>query len=298
MVLLSNASRGKCICLLAVIAFLYLFFGMDRAINIYDEGLVIYGADRVASGDILHRDFYCNYGPAQFYILAAFFKLFSASVLVERLWDTAIRSAIAGVIFLLVDKVASRKAALMASVVSIIWLCSFKFYGYPVFPALLFAIISVYFILPVFNGQSIYSSLFISGISLGVLTLFRYDIGLSTCAVESAVLLAHNLASARKCRFWARITPFIILWGGWGLVFLPVAAAYLRVASFADFYHDVVYFPSRYYAAMRSLPFPTLKTLNSHNILIYFPVLSWIASTIIITTASDTRPADSEKFTG
>ena len=43
-------------------------------------------------GDIPYRDFYANYGPAQFYALAVLFKVFGPSVVVERLWDLLIRS--------------------------------------------------------------------------------------------------------------------------------------------------------------------------------------------------------------
>jgi hypothetical protein len=46
---------------------------------------------RVADGEIPHRDFYADYGPAQFYVLAGLFKLFAPSILGECLWDTLVR---------------------------------------------------------------------------------------------------------------------------------------------------------------------------------------------------------------
>lgn len=77
-------------------AFLFLIATMDRFAYPYDEGLILVGATRVLSDDIPYRDFYSIYGPGQFYVLAALFKVFGPSVLVERLWDFLVRSCVEG----------------------------------------------------------------------------------------------------------------------------------------------------------------------------------------------------------
>src|SRR3977135_674334 len=73
---------------------LLLTFGMDRHIGVYDEGVILTGAMRVAAGEVPHRDFYANYGPAQFYLLAALFKCFGQYALIERAFDVLIRAGI------------------------------------------------------------------------------------------------------------------------------------------------------------------------------------------------------------
>ena len=50
-------------------SFLILFFGMSRHPIVYDEGLILTAAMWVAAGQLPHRDFYANYGPAQFYLI-------------------------------------------------------------------------------------------------------------------------------------------------------------------------------------------------------------------------------------
>jgi hypothetical protein len=60
-------------------AFLFLVATMNRSVTPYDEGLILFGSTRVLSGDIPYRDFYANYGPGQFYVLAALFKVFGPS---------------------------------------------------------------------------------------------------------------------------------------------------------------------------------------------------------------------------
>ena len=70
-----------------VLSYLFLFLFMTRYPGWYDEGIIVTDAMRVASGQIPRRDFYVNYGPAQFYLLAGLFKAFGQSLLVERLYD-------------------------------------------------------------------------------------------------------------------------------------------------------------------------------------------------------------------
>jgi hypothetical protein len=74
-------------------SFVFLAIAINREVNVYDEALILVGASRFATGAILHRDFYANYGPAQFYASAGLFKMFGTSVLVERAWDTMVVAA-------------------------------------------------------------------------------------------------------------------------------------------------------------------------------------------------------------
>jgi len=50
-----------------LITFIVLFLGMTRIPNLYDESIVLTGATRVLAGQVIHRDFYANYGPGQFH---------------------------------------------------------------------------------------------------------------------------------------------------------------------------------------------------------------------------------------
>ncbi len=52
------------LCLVLLVSFAFLFASMSRAVKVYDEGLVLFGALRVSYGDVPYRDFYANYGPA------------------------------------------------------------------------------------------------------------------------------------------------------------------------------------------------------------------------------------------
>jgi hypothetical protein len=278
---LQHKSVRSIIIFLGVVSLCYLVLGMNRGVNVYDEGLILFGAKRVGNGDIPHADFYCNYGPAQFYLLAGLFKVFSTSILVERVWDTIVRGAIVIMVFLVVEKHASRAAAIATSVISLIWLCTFGFYGYPVFPALLFSLISVHCLRKFFHGGENRRTLFYSGMSVGIITLFRYDLGFIVCVMESATLLAYCFLAGVSDRY-KTVKSVCVFWLGIAVIFLPVASAYLAFAPLDAFLYDMVYYPLEKYGSMRSLPFPVADALEGYNLLVYFPVIVWIIYLMVL----------------
>src|SRR5262249_48880510 len=101
------------------LAFAILVLGMDRDVNLYDEGLIATGASRIAAGAIPHRDFYTIYGPGQFYILALAFKFFGPSLLIERIWDLVIKSGIVCLVVSIAIRMMRRGIVTMVVVVCI-----------------------------------------------------------------------------------------------------------------------------------------------------------------------------------
>ena len=256
---------------------------MQRSINVYDEGLILFGAQRVLNGDIIHRDFYANYGPGQFYVLALLFKIFSPSVLVERIWDSGVRSAVVLLVFWFISQVSSRKLAWMTALASMVWLAALNFYASPMFPVIATTLASVVCLLPILNGSKSAWRLLAAGICAGAVGLFRYDMGLFVFSGEALVLGASVLSRTRRFRpaIWV-LLPF---GSGLALVALPVAGTYLATHVLGDMLLDVVLFPARSYAAMRSLPFPGLAALGSDPLEIgtYIPIaISAVAALAIL----------------
>ena len=107
---MASTSRWKSVALYALLfalSFLYISLGITRALNIYDEGLILFGAQRVVWGQVPYRDFWTVYSPGQFYALAGLFRLFGSSILVARLWDTLFRAALALASFTVVRRLSS-----------------------------------------------------------------------------------------------------------------------------------------------------------------------------------------------
>ena len=117
--------RGPIVSLFFVFLLSYciLFLGMSRRPHIYDEGLVLTAAMRVAGEQIPHRDFYANYGPAQFYLLAGLFKLFGeSSILVERLFDLLIKALLVTTVYGIALDYCRQLVAAVIAIVTVLWL--------------------------------------------------------------------------------------------------------------------------------------------------------------------------------
>ena len=77
--------------LLASLSLIWFFLLADLVpLSPYDEGLVVYGAQRVREGDVPYRDFWTLYAPGQLYVLAGLFEVFGASLLVERIYTNVV----------------------------------------------------------------------------------------------------------------------------------------------------------------------------------------------------------------
>jgi hypothetical protein len=271
---------------LFVCAALFLFVSMGRAVGVYDEGIVLLGALRVLVGDLIHRDFRANYGPGQFYVLAALFSAISPTVLVERAWDTAIRAGVALLCYLIAARLSSRVFAALAYLASLIWLAGFGFPGYPVFPALLFTLASIYLLLPLYEGRFVAPGILTAGIAAGCGALFRYDLGLAAATAQALVTLAflvsRPVAVQDRRQTSLKFTALYI--GGLAIPIVPVAAAYLLLGALGDFWFDVVG-GARYYAATRGLPFPSINITTVpglYSTAVYLPILIWAAATFCI----------------
>jgi hypothetical protein len=251
---------------------LLLALAMDRGLGVYDEGVILTGAMRVAAGEVPHRDFYANYGPGSFYVIAGLFKIFGQYALVERVCDVLVRAAIVTVCYALATRLARKSIALAAAAIVALWLFEIGLYGYPIFAFTLVSLVGAALIQPVLAGRVSSARLVGAGALVGVAALIRYDVG-PVLFVSLAALLAISSA-LRSGSVRQALSPLGLYTLGAAVVFLPVAAGYLAVAPLDAFMHDIVYFSIPNYARMRSLPFPgffeTVRSLG--KMAIYLPV--------------------------
>ncbi len=70
--------------MLALVTSTYYYLFVRVLWRLGDEGTLVYGAQRVVEGDLPYRDFFEVMGPASFYWLGLFFKLFGVHVAVAR----------------------------------------------------------------------------------------------------------------------------------------------------------------------------------------------------------------------
>jgi hypothetical protein len=243
--------------LIFLFSFAALLLLMDLRVGVYDEGILLTGGALVAEGAVPHRDFYANYGPAQFYILAALFDMGGPSFMAARVYDVLVRAAIVAVSFGLLAGRVSLLHALVGAGLCGLWLLSAGFYLYPTFPSLLLALVGTWLLVRP-SGAPQSGALVAAGAATGVVALFRYDVGFYVLAAH-AVALAYLAASGegRRGQKAARWFGWMLRYGlGTAATFLIPAALLLIAGAGPGFLHDTFDYPLRFYARMRSLPLP------------------------------------------
>ncbi len=236
----------------------------DRfAFNYYDEGVIAYGAQRLLQGDVPYRDFWVLYPPGQFLAIAALFKLFGSSLIVERAWDSALRAAIASLGYLITARLTPRRYALLTWAMSLLWLQAIRFYGYPLIPALLLTLVSIAFFIGFLQNRAIVRNLFMAGLFIGVLVAFRHDIASYVFLVEGLAIFAALLIDYRAARSGARpwrslLTAGAALCAGIAVAVLPLLVYLLASVPMTDLLEQLIVFPATVYPLVRSLPYPSI----------------------------------------
>lgn len=86
-----------------VIAFatIYFLLSFNHTLNTTDEGYLLHNIQKTANGQLPHRDFYDDYGPASYWLGAVMFKVFGTKILVIRLSMVVLKTFMALLVFLI-----------------------------------------------------------------------------------------------------------------------------------------------------------------------------------------------------
>ncbi len=251
---------------LAIAAVAYIQPGMYFYLNLYDEGIIVYGAQRVLQGDLPYRDFWTQYSPGQLYVLAGLFNAFGVTVMVERWWDVVIRSLLALTMLAVSARLSSWKLALPVWVLAVLWTQAYSFFGYPIFAGLMFAFASLYAMLRGFTSRR---WLFIAGVLLGLCFAFRHDMAIYLGAAqalslapatflhktnEGQSLLQRALTTVKSALPWA---------AGAALVVLPLIAYFAANVPLGELANQLFLFPLLEFPKVRDLPYPRLNWRGS-----------------------------------
>ncbi|PIE23228.1 MAG: hypothetical protein CSA62_08435 [Planctomycetota bacterium] len=225
---------------------------LKSAVNTYDEGMILTGAQRILNGDIPHRDFWTIYPFGQYLTLAFLFKVFGASILTERVYDLAIKSLLSTVIYGVGRNVGlSRKLALSAWGVALIYIGDTELPGYPVYAAILLIFISVYCFSRYLNDPR-RRYLFIAGIAVAVSSFYRHDLAGMT-AIAMIGTLALKMALEKKLD----LKSMLLLIGGILLAGLPVLIYLDRAVGLSPIVDQLLVSPMETFPKYRYLPYPT-----------------------------------------
>ncbi|GGH17361.1 hypothetical protein GCM10007036_18730 [Alsobacter metallidurans] len=256
------------------LTFAFLLATMPRDLNVFDEGIVLTNAMRMAAGELVHRDFYSSYGPAQYAIVAAVLGLFDGSFIAERIYDLAVKAAICTAVFSIGLRVCRLWVAGLASAVCAIMLAGSNSFLYPVFPCILLALAATSLLARPAIGQvgPLWPS-FGAGLCAGFAALFRYDAGFFLLAANGVgVAVVAVLSDPWPAALRRTLAIGLAYAVGAAVVFLPAAVAFLSASPLHPFVHDIFEYTLRYYGPMRGLPFPA--PWRSFAPAVYLPVVA------------------------
>jgi len=84
-----------------VFSLIYHLILYDKGVPYLDEGFILALSDRVLHGEIPHRDFFLRMSPGAIYFNALIFRVFGATILVERTLTLVLASVTASIFYLL-----------------------------------------------------------------------------------------------------------------------------------------------------------------------------------------------------
>jgi hypothetical protein len=259
-----------------LIAFAILLLLMPRDLFVFDEGIVLVDSIRVFQGDVIHRDFYSIYGPGQYYVVGALFRLFGQQFIVERLYDITIRSLGIVALFVILRACLSPITVLTFTALGGLWMIhTLDAPIYPAYPCIPLSLLGTYLLIGTPTRPISVRSLVGAGATAGLCALFRYDVGFLQLVAHAAAIgwrSWRTMPAADRRRYWFKAMATYS--AAAALAFSPAAILILANSAIDGFIADVIDYPAKYYARMRSLPFPGLWGFWMHpmKIGLYFPL--------------------------
>ncbi len=266
----------RCFPLLLVILCLALGCGRLRSgLDMTDEGILAYGAERVTQGQLPNRDFISLQPPLSFYTAAVMYKLLGTSLLSLRILGFALYLAIPLLIFgiarTMMGPLLSLAAALPAAVLGIPF---FNFVPFAPWQGATASAAAVFLYLRATRGGSGFCG-GLAGLMTAAAMLCRHDqgfyIAVSILAYTLALKLGGTLVPKEK---------FARVFGGWGIGIaaglLPWTIYWWREGAIPAMFQQLVLYFFRTYVKTNSVPLPFFNvkytaTQNAAVSLFYLP---------------------------
>lgn len=238
-----------------------LYLPTKTPLNIYDEGLALVNALRVSQGERPFRDYWAIYPPGQSYVLATVFQVAGRSIGAERVYDSLSRLLCAAVMLAIAVQIVRHWLwAALIYIVVIGLLAAATFYGYAMFPALLFAFCALYCCFR-YLEEPRNRWLWAAGLATGSTALFRVDVaGYVGVAVGAGVLLFGLTVSIpqHRPRLFHLLRLGLQFTTGALLVFVPFYGYLALAGTVSELFNNLLIFPTTTFHAVRHLPYPPL----------------------------------------
>ncbi len=235
---------------LILFALAYYIFFVNRGIVLYDEGYYAHIAERILGGEIPYKDFFLQFPPGYFYLLALIYKIFGTSIISGRFLTLFICVGIVFLTLLILDKL--KITSLKFKVLSLLAIVSF---GFPLINNMsLLAWISVLLSLGLVLAY-IDKKYILLGAILSLLLFTKQNLGIYFLMVSNLFLIL-SLRSSERFKYLGLVNGIVfIVTLIWGSYFFLISATYERLFEFLTF--------NSRYLAVYPFSYPPLSFLAS-----------------------------------
>lgn len=246
--------------ILIVLSFIYYLLFVNRGIVIYDEGYYAHIAERILTGEIPFKDFFIQFPPGYFYLLALSYKVLGASILTGRFLTLFI---CLGIIYITILILNNLNADSKLKILSVFAIVSF---GFPLINNMaLLAWISVFLSLCVVYAF-INKKYLLLAIFLSLLLFTKQNLGIYFLIVTNLfILFLLNSPIKTKLASLIKIDGIPLIFTlTWSLYFFGIQSSIERFTEFFEF--------NRRYLLIYPFSYPPLSMLfQSTGVFKLFP---------------------------
>jgi 4-amino-4-deoxy-L-arabinose transferase-like glycosyltransferase len=244
---------------LAVAAGAYaLLFNRANVLS-HSIGYNLYASERVLDGDIPYRDFHTLYPPAIFYLNAALFKWLGVSLYSALLGVFLFKALTVTVIYLSGRQLMPTAWALLSALGSLLWLRpNGPFKSVPMHYGALFLAAALFLLLKHENRRKL-SLIFFAGASLGLVALFKHNIGAYALLGSLVFLAAEDRTLKYRASFNLRDRRrVLLLLIGCAATVLPVLAYMQARGAFIPMLRTILFGPGEFLLNRLAIPLSPL----------------------------------------
>ena len=240
-----------------------LFFKRSAWLSVI--GYSVSPAERVMQGEIPYRDFLYNYTPGMLWLNAGLMKAFGVSLSAINSGLFAFKMLTLVALFVVARRLTSGRAALIPVGLTLAWLGHKYIFGVvPTQYSLLFVLVGMLFMLN-YDRSDKGVWLFLSGLAVGVVFLFKYNVGILLVGTGTAVVFIREAILLTPApvfkRMLAAVKQASLYWAGFAAV---TAALMIYMASNNALGPMIDHFlhHAAEYSGARAVPLPPVKWIG------------------------------------
>jgi len=236
-----------------------------RSVWLSVVGYSVSPAERVLQGEVPYRDFLYNYTPGTLWLNALLMKVFGSTLMTVNAGLFAFKVATLVTLFYIARRLTNRWAALVPVALTLAWLGHRYIFGVvPTQYSLLFVLAGMGLMLT-YDRSDRLMWLFLSGLAIGMVLIFKYNVGLlllaaGTGAIAAREILWQNGETSLSRKFLRATQRSAVYWAG----FVVVVAALIAYMAYNSALSAMIYHFMHHaaeYSEARSVPLPRPRQL-------------------------------------